>query len=82
MKYRTRTEIMFSILQAAYSETTKTNLMYKSYLSYIQLREYLKYLIENDLLQHDEQRDRYIVTEKGRHFVKTYGQISELISPN
>lgn len=80
MKYRTRTEIIYSILQVAHSETTKTNLMYKSYLSYLQLKEYLKYLQENDLLLHNVQKDRYIVTEKGRYFIKTYGQISELIS--
>lgn len=81
MKYRTRTEITFSILQAASSESTKTHLMYRSYLSYVQLREYLKYLLENDLLHHDNKRDLYIITEKGKNFIKTYGKITELISP-
>ena len=47
MKYRSRTEIVGMILDAANGGTTKTKIMYKAFLSYAQLKEYLSVLIEN-----------------------------------
>ena len=41
MKYRTNTEIVVIMLDAANGGTTKTKIMYKAYLSYNQLKEYL-----------------------------------------
>jgi len=41
MKYRSRTEIVSMILEAANGSATKTKIMYKAFLSYEQLREYL-----------------------------------------
>ena len=52
MKYRSRTEIVSNILEAANGGVTKTKIMYKAYLSYNQLREYLSILIENNLLEY------------------------------
>ena len=54
MKYRSRTEIVSNILEAANGGVTKTKIMYKAYLSYNQLREYLSILIENNLLEYLE----------------------------
>ena len=48
MKYRSRTEIVAMILEAANGGATKTKIMYKAFLSYAQLKEYLSVLIEND----------------------------------
>jgi predicted transcriptional regulator len=45
MKYRSRTEIVSMILEAANGSATKTKIMYKSFLSYAQLKEYLSVLI-------------------------------------
>ena len=42
MKYRSRTEIVAMILEAANGGATKTRIMYKAFLSYAQLREYLQ----------------------------------------
>lgn len=53
MKYRSRTEIASHILEAANGGATKTKIMYKAFLSYSQLREYLGMLIDNDLLSND-----------------------------
>ena len=47
MKYRSRTEIVSNILNAANGGTTKTKIMYRAFLSYTQLKEYLSVLIEN-----------------------------------
>ena len=41
MKNRSRTEIAANILESANGGATKTKIMYKSFLSYSQLKEYL-----------------------------------------
>ena len=46
MTYRSRTEIVAMILDAANGGTTKTKIMYNACLSYNQLKEYLTMLIE------------------------------------
>ncbi|HEU4483799.1 MAG TPA: winged helix-turn-helix domain-containing protein, partial [Nitrososphaeraceae archaeon] len=65
MKYRSRTEIVSMILEAANGGATKTKIMYKAFLSYAQLREYLSVLIENALLEYLEGNQKYKTTEKG-----------------
>ena len=52
MGNRGRTEIVSNILDAANGGVTKTKIMYKAYLSYNQLREYLSVLIENNLIEY------------------------------
>ena len=54
MKYRSRTEITVLILEAANGGATKTKIMYKSFLSYAQLKEYFTMLIENALLEYED----------------------------
>ena len=51
MGNRSLTEIVSNILDAANGGVTKTKIMYKAYLSYNQLREYLSVLIENNLIE-------------------------------
>ena len=51
MKYRSRTEIISVILEAANGGATKTRIMYKAFLSYAQLKEYLSVLIENNVIE-------------------------------
>ena len=56
MKYRDKTEIIQDILQTARSNengAVKTQLMYKAFLSYTQVKEYLTLLIERDLIRYD-----------------------------
>ena len=53
MKYRSRSDIVGLLLDAANGGATKTKLMYKAYLSFNQLREYLTFLVENDLIEYD-----------------------------
>lgn len=77
MKYRSRTEIVSHILDAANGGTTKTKIMYKAFLSYSQLKEYLLLLVENDLLL-NEVDGSYRTTEKGIKFLATTRQLGEL----
>jgi predicted transcriptional regulator len=51
--------------------------MYKAYLSYVQLKEYLSQLLENGLITYQEGERTYSTTEKGFHFLRIYNQISE-----
>ena len=79
MKYRSRTEIVSMILEAANVSATKTRIMYKAFLSYAQLREYLSVLIENNLLEYLEGSQTYKTTEKGLNLLKMHNEIGELL---
>ena len=67
------------ILEAANGGATKTKIMYKAFLSYAQLREYLSVLIENNLLEYLEGSQTYKTTEKGLNFLKMHNEIGELL---
>jgi predicted transcriptional regulator len=79
MKYRSRTEIVSMILEAANGGATKTRIMYKAFLSYAQLKEYLSVLIENSLLEYLEGVQTYKTTEKGFNLLKMHNEIGELL---
>jgi predicted transcriptional regulator len=79
MKYRSRTEIVSMILEAGNGGATKTRIMYKAFLSFAQLREYLSLLVENNLLEYLEGTKIYKTTEKGLNFLKMHNEISELL---
>lgn len=75
MKYRSRTDIASQILEAANGGATKTKIMYKAFLSYAQLRDYLDALSGNDLLSYDLEAREYKTTEKGMKFLSVYNQM-------
>jgi predicted transcriptional regulator len=81
MKYRSRTDITAQILEAANGGVTKTKIMYRAFLSYAQLKEYLSVLVENDLLEYVEGEQVYKTTDKGNRFLKIYNQIGEFVAP-
>jgi predicted transcriptional regulator len=80
MKYRSRTEIVAMILHAANGGATKTKIMYKAFLSYNQLKEYLSVLVENNLIDYLEGSLEYKTTEKGLTFLKMNNEIEELLA--
>ena len=82
MKYRSRTDITAQILEAANGGVTKTKIMYKAFLSYAQLKEYLSVLVENGLLEYIEGEQVYRTTDKGNRFLKIYNQIGEYVAPD
>jgi predicted transcriptional regulator len=79
MKYRSRTDIAAVIVRASLEGAEKTKIMYKAYLSYAQLKEYLEVLTKNDFLEHDEPRQIYAATQKGRNFLKAYDNLEGLV---
>jgi predicted transcriptional regulator len=79
MKYRNRTEITSQILEAAVGGTTKTKIMYKAFISYAQLKEYLEALEVNGLLEYQQSEELYRTTAKGKKFLDIYSQMGQLV---
>jgi predicted transcriptional regulator len=80
MKYRSRTDIIAMILQAATTGATKTRIMYGAYLSYAQVKEYLSFLLERDLIRYEEGSRLYKLSERGMKVLEAYEGISEMIA--
>ena len=80
MKYRSRTDIVGLILEAANGGATKTKIMYKAFLSYAQLKEYLTVLLQNDLLEYKDETQLFRTTEKGLRLLQMYNQFDEMMS--
>jgi predicted transcriptional regulator len=79
MKYRGRTEILGNILDAANGGATKTKIMYKAFVSYDQLKEYLSVLIETNLIEYLDGTKVFRTTEKGLNYLKMYNELGELL---
>jgi predicted transcriptional regulator len=77
--YRSRTEIIAQILRTANGrQVNKTWLMYGTFLSYKQLKNYISILIENGLLEYQSGEAKYTTTEKGIRFLKLYEKMKEI----
>ena len=79
MKYRSRTEIVSNILEAANGGVTKTKIMYKAFLSYNQLKEYFSILIENSLIEYLDGTHKFKTTAKGLNLLKMHNEMAELL---
>jgi len=80
MGYRSRNDIICKILQNAYcGGATKTELFYKVFVNYSQLKEYVTILTENDLLIYEEETQTFRLTEKGLTFLQAYNQIDQML---
>ena len=79
MKYRSRSDIVGLLLDAANGGgVTKTKLMYKAYLSFNQLREYLALLVENGLIEYQEGMQTYRTTGKGIQLLQIQNTMDEI----
>jgi predicted transcriptional regulator len=54
--------------------------MYNVQSSFAQVKEYLKYLEQCELLSFDGEKRVYRTTVKGKKFLKLYNEMTELIS--
>jgi predicted transcriptional regulator len=81
MKYRSRTDIIVTMLEAARIGQTKTKIMYSSFLSSHQLRPYLELVVSNGLLAYDSTKGRYRTTEKGLRLLDLYDTVGRLELP-
>jgi predicted transcriptional regulator len=97
--YRERHEIiatmLHTIIDSGTPGTSRTPLMYRSFLSYAQLKGYLPILLVKGLIeeysprkQMDEEskkdpihRLNYTITDKGRRVLQIYDEINKIIEP-
>jgi len=78
MKYRSRTDIIGLILEATKGGVNKTKIMYKAYLSSMQLKEYLMILQEKGLIEYEEGHKTYRTTTKGIRLLRIFNNMEEL----
>ena len=80
MRNRTRSEIIADILLTlARSAATETKIMYNVMLSFGQLKEHLRYLIERNLIEFDPRARLYLITEKGTKLLDASEGVSNLV---
>ena len=90
--YRGRNEIIVQMLQMIKDDdsegVSRTSIMYKSYLSHAQLKEYLSLLMENNLIEELSRRinssgrnERFVykITKKGLRLLHICQEIESLI---
>jgi predicted transcriptional regulator len=83
VKYRSRTEIVRLILETASEDSdgvTRTKIMYKAFLSYAQLKEYISVLIEGGLIEHNVARNTYKTTVKGIQMLQACDRINQMMN--
>jgi predicted transcriptional regulator len=79
MIYRDKFDIISDILGVASGGVTKIKIMYKTFLSYAQLRGYLTILTENNLLNYNVDTQTFRATEKGLRFLQMLNEMSDMI---
>ena len=81
LRRRDRLYIMAEILEVALEGTLKTQVMYKANLSFAQLNQYLRLLLDLDLLEVKKSVEKtfYKTTTKGMRFLESYKQIRSLL---
>src|ERR1700737_3575130 len=79
MKHRSSTEIMDLMLRSIGSGSSKTRIMYAAYLSYDQLKEYLRILEDKEMIGLDERSGLYFLKPNGWRYIKVYAEIRELL---
>jgi predicted transcriptional regulator len=82
VKYRSRTDIAAAMLEIALEGAIKTKIMYKAFLSFPQLKEYLAVLEEKGLLEYISTDHEYRTTDKGKHFLKMYRDVGQMVFPD
>jgi predicted transcriptional regulator len=79
MKYRSRSDIIGLLLNAANGGgVTKMKLMYKAYLTFNQLKEYLTFVAKNGLIEYEEGMRTYRTTEKGMRLLQIQNTMDEI----
>jgi len=83
-KHRTKEEIAALILESIVhtNRATQTIIMYKAYLTHVQLKQFLSSLMEKGLIEHHKEDRLYTITEKGMYFLEVYNQLNQLHTSN
>ena len=80
-KYRDRIDIISQILEIANgSDTKKTKIMSRAFLSHQQLNQYLGILTKGELLRYDLDAQTFKTTPKGLRFLDTRNQMDQMMA--
>ena len=80
-KRRDRFEVLRDILAVANNAkgANKTRLVYMSNLNFNRLTEFLNFLMDKELIVKNGDENTYIITEKGRTFLKQLEQMEKML---
>jgi len=80
-KRRDHLYIMAEILEVAIDGALKTQVMYRANLSFAQLNEYLKLMLDLKLLEtvKNTEKTYYKTTSKGMRYLQSYKEIRDLL---
>jgi predicted transcriptional regulator len=81
MRYRSRTDIVSTILDTVRRGATNTRIMYASYLSHLQTSEYLGLLLGKHLISYESDGRIYRLTERGARFLEAYERLKPTDAP-
>jgi predicted transcriptional regulator len=81
MKHRSKIEIIADILECVMNDSTlsSSKLMFKAFITYKQTKEYLPFLLENELIKYDDKDNTLRITNKGLHFLKVYNILPKIV---
>lgn len=83
-KRRDKLVIMTEIIGIAKNGTSKTHIMFKANLSFSQLNQYISLLLQSGLIKivFNNNRQKYIATEKGLEFMEKQCEVIDMINEN
>jgi len=78
--HRSRSEKTAAILEVANGNRVRlSEILYKTYLSHYNLKEYLLLLVEKGLIEYFKGERTYKTAEKGMHLLRIYNDIRGLM---
>ena len=77
---RSREEIVAAILQIAGSPARSTWILYRTNLSFAQLRSYMQLIIDRGLIAKTTD-EKWLITERGRSYLQDFDKLQRLIAP-
>ena len=75
--YRGRLDIIAAILNVASRNAKKTQIMYQANLSYRVMQRYLAEIAGAQLINFEDEKQCYSLTDKGREFLEAYTKYSK-----
>lgn len=81
---RDQLSIIANILDIAKEGALKTQIMYRANLSFTQLNDYLRFLLETDFLTQSvfEGKEGYITTIKGLGYLRKHRELIKMVETN
>ena len=76
---RSREEILADMLSVAIEPVNKTAIMYRAKLSYEQLKDYLSYMVDRQMIETTKE-GTWATTEKGKTYLASYQLIVQIIA--